>query len=144
MTPSEFIQQEKEQHQLFDWVLALVPPNAGGSDLTRLPDHIEDQLRAIGISEGSPATKLNRAFGSTDWARDAYNRMLRVLPGELKSELAISETLAVGSISDAEFNGYVYKIGEGHAIVVPTGALMLVSFAAEFMACTPQGHFRIL
>ncbi len=60
--------------------------------------------------------------------------MAKNLPAEVSAKLQLSESLAVGAIYDAEFNGFVHRCEPGFAICVPTGALMLISFRISWQS----------
>jgi Peptidase family M48 len=131
MTPTEFLEREKDNRELFAWILRLVPPDGAGSPLTRLPKELEFQLCEAGIRGGNVTELYSAAIEKLDWAKDAYARMVQHLPAEESAKLQLSDSLAVGAIHDAEFNGFVHRCEPGFAICVPTGALMLISLAAE-------------
>ena len=79
MTPEYFIQQEKAKYD-FDWILQLVPPNSGGSDLSRLPPILEEQLAIVGITAGSPLEKLRALYARFYWARDTFVLIMDRVP----------------------------------------------------------------
>jgi hypothetical protein len=41
MTPTEFLERENDNRELFDWVLRLVPPDDPGAPLTQLPEELK-------------------------------------------------------------------------------------------------------
>ena len=130
MTPAAFVQREKGKYEIFEWILALVPPESTGSNLRKFPPWLEQQLRVLGIDPTSPRRAL-ASFSKIDWAKDAYVRVVTFLPPDLAERLKLSEHLVVACVPDAEFNGRVYQCKNGHAIVVPSGAVSLASYAAE-------------
>lgn len=131
MMAAEFVQKEKAKYEALDWVLSLVPANAGGSDLRNLPGSIKSQLDLVGIRDGTPIEKLREFYRRFDWSRDEFTRLFKTLPQAYKERLGSRGVLSVGSVNDAEFNGYVRKCDDGCAIIVPNGALMLISFCCR-------------
>jgi hypothetical protein len=142
MTPTEFLAREKDNRELFEWILRLVPPDGPGSHLTQLPEELEKQFRRANIHGSNVTDLFSAAIEKLDWAKDAYARMAKNLPAEVSAKLQLSESLAVGAIYDAEFNGFVHRCEPGFAICVPTGALMLISFAAELYCLNANLGFR--
>ncbi|UGY17988.1 hypothetical protein HAP48_0011455 [Bradyrhizobium septentrionale] len=132
MTPAELVAREKDKHEVSAWLLRLVPPNGRGSSLTELPPELIELMKPIFPDALGGAPDLYRALvDEIDWARDAYARLVKNLPADVSTKLQLSDLLAVGAVHDAEFNGFVEDCKPGHAICVPNGALMLVSFSAE-------------
>jgi len=65
-----------------------------------------------------------------------------VPPADIKRRLEASGRLSIAAINDAEFNGYVYRLHNGHAIVVPNGTLVLLSFAPELYSLHASAKFQ--
>ncbi|WMT76278.1 hypothetical protein [Bradyrhizobium sp. Ash2021] len=132
MTPAEFVAREKDRREVSAWLLRLVPPNGRGSPLTDLPPELIGMLKPVfPFTLGSAPDMYRALMEDTDWARDAYARLAKNFPADVSTKLQLSDLLAVGAVHDAEFNGFVEDCRPGHAICVPNGALMLMSFAAE-------------
>jgi hypothetical protein len=142
MTPAEFLSQEKDEREVFDWILRLVPPNSAGSSLARLPDEIIKQLSKLGIDGSSVPDAYRDMVTKIDWAKDAYARLIQCLPAEERAKLKPSELLVVGAINDAEYNGFVQHCKPGFAICISTGALMLIYFAAELYCLNESAGFQ--
>ncbi|WP_338833677.1 hypothetical protein [Bradyrhizobium septentrionale] len=140
-TPEEFIANERARYETFEWILHLVPAGAGGTDLTRLPSEIEEQLTRIGIREGSPIERMREANRRIDWVRDEFAQLLDVFPNVRKS-LASAGDVSAAAVNEAEFNGHVYRCKGGYAIIVPTGVLLLTSFTAELYGMFSTSHFQ--
>jgi hypothetical protein len=143
MTPAEFLAREKDQREIFAWILRIVPPDSPGSSLERLPPEIIKQFPAWAkVRKKTTIDLYQMAFDRVDWARDCYARMVKKLPAGESAKLQLSESLAVGAIHDAEYNGFVRRCENGFAICVPTGALMLLSFAAELYCLNASLGFQ--
>ena len=130
MTPAEFIRREQDRFEVFEWILGLVPPDSAGTNLQKFPPWLKAQFRLMGINPRSPKEAI-AGLRKIDWARDAYGRLLNLLPANLRERLKLSDNLAIACVSDAEFNGRVHQCEDGHAIVLPVGGLLLTSYAAE-------------
>jgi hypothetical protein len=142
MTPTEFLSQQRDDREVFDWILRLVPPNGGGSPLTRLPDEIRKQLSRVGIDGNNVPDAYRDMVTKIDWAKDAYTRLIKCLPAEEREKLKPSELLVVGAVNDAEYNGFVQDCKPGFAICISTGALLLMSFAAELYSLNESHGFQ--
>jgi hypothetical protein len=142
MTPAEFLAGQKDQREVFAWILRLVPPDSPGSPLDRLPPEIVWPPTPRGKDPENALELYPTAIEKLDWAKDCYVRMVKNLPAEESVKLKISESLAVGAIHDSEYNGFVHRCENGFAICIPTGALMLISFAAELYCLNASLGFQ--
>jgi energy-converting hydrogenase Eha subunit F len=67
MTPTEFRAREKDNREVYDWILRLVPPDRPGVPLTRLPEEIKEQFRRANIHTGDVTDLLSAAVDKIDW-----------------------------------------------------------------------------
>ena len=143
---ADFIHQRREYLGILDWFLQLVPKNAGGSDLDKLPRRLQVQVnvleRVLGLRFAGQLPKLLQL----DWAEPHFKRLAAELPGELKEKFALSDLLAVGAVYDSDFNGEVVRLslplGIGYAVILPAGLFMLLSFAAELQMMSAAAPVR--
>ncbi|MGY3531165.1 hypothetical protein [Bradyrhizobium sp. USDA 4452] len=140
----DFIRQRREHLGILDWFLELVPKNAGGSNLEKLPSILRAQLKILERVSGErfagPLRELIPRLLQLDWAAPHFRRLVSELPSELREKFALSDRFAVGAVYDSDFNGEVLRLplreGIGHAVILPAGLFMLLSFAAELQMMT--------
>src|SRR5689334_21351488 len=107
----DFIRQRREYLGILDWFLRLIPKNAGGSDLDRLPPDLRFQLLVLERSSGEGASgsfreRLSKLL-QLDWAAPHFKRLASELPEELHEQFKLSDLFAVGAVYDSDFNGEV-------------------------------------
>ena len=136
LTPQELLAELQKTTELLDWILKLVPPDGGGSDLLHMPPDLEAQFKAAGLVGGTYIDRFSSFVRQTDWVRNAFAGLLLQCPALPKTWRADVEIVA-GSVNDAEFNGHVYSCGSeqepGYVIALPMGAMSLIASGAEML-----------
>ena len=138
MTPAEFLMRERDKREVFDSILRLVPSDVK-APLDELPDEIQAQLEKAGIVARDVLNSYSMVVQQIDWAKDSYARMVAGLPAEERAMLQPSDTLVVGAVYDAEFNGYVERCEQGFAVRISTGASWTRSAVSDIVR-SPHGN----
>ena len=138
-----YLRTLQRHEELHDWMVALMPRNAGGSDLNIVPPWLKQQLAAVGLqSEGTFVESFRRICSIFDVARSAFEEQVQRMPQALQEKLQLGDELAVGSLNACEFNGAVLKVpGSSDAMVIafPLGGLHLINSCCDLLGI----HLRI-
>ncbi|KGT73050.1 hypothetical protein MA20_46735 [Bradyrhizobium japonicum] len=136
MTPQQLLAELQKTTELLDWILKLVPPCGGGSNLLWAPPDLEAQFKVLGIADGTFIDRYSSFLKRTDWVHNAFEDLVSKSPA-LRQICRAYAGIASGTVNDAEFNGHVYSFrssqGLGYVIALPMGAMPLISSGAEML-----------
>lgn len=136
MTPQQLLAELQKTTELLDWILKLVPPCGGGSNLLWAPPDLEAQFKVLGIADGTFIDRYSSFLKRTDWVHNAFEDLISKSPA-LRQICRADAGIASGTVNDAEFNGHVYSFrssqGLGYVIALPMGAMPLISSGAEML-----------
>lgn len=137
-TASAYLAALQRHEELYDWIASIIPADAGGSDLVKVPDWLQEQLRNVGIAaQPNFVAAFRLLLSKHDIAKLRYESVIHKLPDELQKLLQVGERLAVGTLNSCEFNGAVISVPDsnncGRVIAFPIGGLHLLSFCGDLL-----------